>query len=104
MNTTPTTETGTAKSSTWNDALPNTTTEGATKWALETFTSKPLNEWQTNQINNLRQQTAWLWDTIDNITDRTKETTTPEVARLTSLAKTNLEQAFMWATKAISRK
>jgi hypothetical protein len=51
-------------------------------------------------VGNIKSYGADLFDAIDNISI---EPGNSEAGRLVDLAKTNVEQAVMWAVKAVSR-
>lgn len=66
--------------------------------AHDTFASFGLNG-QEAKVDGIKSLAAQLWDAIDNISIE------PNAAggRYVALAKTELEQAVMWAVKAVSR-
>lgn len=67
--------------------------------AVKAFNSRGLNG-QENVLGNIKSNAEMLWDEIDGIPVAPGNT---EAGRYIALAKTELESAVMWATKAISR-
>lgn len=63
------------------------------------FNSRQING-SADLIKTIAKKAAHLWDSINSIDIPPDNTEAP---RLVALAKTDLESAVMWATKAISR-
>jgi len=68
--------------------------------AYKNFNARPITDSQILIVEKIKETASMLWDQLDNIS------VTPgnaESGRLVALAKTDLENTVMWATKAISR-
>lgn len=68
--------------------------------AVATFEQRGLNDSQVESIEQIKTNAAALWYNLDNIAVAPGNS---DSGRLVSLAKTSLEEAVMWATKAVSR-
>lgn len=77
-----------------------TTTTTPSETAKKTFEQRQLNDAQIQQIESIKSNASDLYVKISEITTGS---TSGESFRLTALAKTNLEQTVLWATKAVSR-
>lgn len=78
---------------------PATTSQNEQRAAKE-FSSRPMNDTQVQLANGLRQKLESIWADADAIQQFSHST---ETKRLIAIAKTDLESAGMWLTKAISR-
>lgn len=56
---------------------------------------KPLSDAQKAQMEMIKEMAQELWDVID-------ANSTPDNGRMMAVAKTNLEQAIMWAVKGLT--
>ncbi len=73
------------------------------KWHHDVFSSRELTALGSLQITEIKQRAAVLLAEIDSIKPVEGNETPHECHRLIALAKRDLENAVMWAVKAISR-